>query len=124
MSNRKSLQKERVMKKLSCFIAVLLCVAPVCEIAASRWYMTQADARPDRQRKVGDFKMVGRGKSKTVDLSNNVFYKPQTHRDKKKTKQWKLGDVIRVLRTKTKKEFVLINLRTGDTIGTRVTTLD
>ncbi|MBS0633871.1 MAG: hypothetical protein JSR37_00225 [Verrucomicrobia bacterium] len=67
-------------------------------------------------RKTGQFAMQGRGGKKSILLTNNIFYKPSHDHDADHTADWQIGDVIRVLKTKDKKKFILVNQRTGETM--------
>lgn len=67
-------------------------------------------------RKTGQFSMQGRGAKKSILLTNNIFYKPSHDHDAKHTEDWQIGDQIRVLKTKKKKTFILVNQRTGETM--------
>lgn len=69
-----------------------------------------------RGRKTGQFSMQGRGAKKSILLSNNIFYKPSHDHDADHTNDWQIGDQIRVLKTKKKKTYILVNQRTGETM--------
>lgn len=118
------------MKKMGAALFAFIAFLPLIDLNAhsscssSSFFNTEPNGRPDRDRKVGDFRMIGRARGKSVALSNNIFYEPTNKAGRKKTKHWKIGDVIRLLRTKHECRFVLINLRNGNTVRTNVLNLD
>lgn len=109
------------MKSILMVIAALLCFAPAIDLSASSssssssWFNSAPNERPDRDRGVGTFKMIGR-KGKSVVLSNNIIYEPTNKHAGKKTKKWLVNDTVRVLRSKKKNKYALVNMRSGDTI--------
>jgi hypothetical protein len=107
------------MRLVYAFLLLALCFCQICELSASSgtsWFNTSPGGRPDRNRKIGDFKMIGRSRKHSVDLSNNILYQPTNKGGRKKTKKWQLRDTVRLLRTETHGVYILINLRTGDTV--------
>ncbi len=71
-------------------------------------------------KKHGDFVMLGRGAKKSIILSNNIFYEPAHDHDAKITEDWQPQHSIRVLKTKDKKRFILLNLSTGKSMKAKI----
>jgi hypothetical protein len=69
---------------------------------------------------VGDFLILAFAKHDSFVLTNNVTYEPAKDHYAKQSKDWELRDPIRVLSTGDSKKFILINMRLGETIKTKV----
>lgn len=69
-----------------------------------------------RGRKTGLFTMQGRGGKKSILLSNNIFYRPSHDHDADNTNDWTVGQAIKVLKTKEKGTYILVNQVTGETM--------
>lgn len=71
-------------------------------------------------KKHGEFVMLGLGAKSSVYLSNNYYYQPTREKEAKLIRNWEINDPIRVLKTKEDGRYVLANLRTGESIKTRI----
>lgn len=75
-------------------------------------------------KKDGDFLMIGTGAKNSILLGNNYFYEPAHKHDEEKTQDWQINDPIRVLQTKDKNRFILVNRRTGESMKASILNWD
>lgn len=114
------------MKTVIMFFGAFLAFAPFVNIQADLTgpgLTTSHSVSVTRHgKKHGDFTMLGIGAKNSVYLSNNYYYAPTREKDVKLIAHWRLNDDIRVLKTKEDKRYVLANLRTGESVKTRIYT--
>lgn len=114
------------MKTVFMFFGAILAFAPTTSVQAD---LTGPGLPSDSSvsvtrhgKKHGDFTMLGIGAKNSVYLSNNYYYAPTREKDVKLIAHWRLNDEIRVLKTKEDRRYVLANLRTGESVKTRIYT--
>lgn len=112
------------MKTVFMFFGAILAFAPAHCVHAD---LTGPGLTTDKSvsvtrhgKKHGDFTMLGIGAKNSVYLSNNYYYAPTREKDVKLIAHWRLNDEIRVLKTKDDGRYVLANLRTGESVKTRI----
>ena len=112
------------MKAVAIFLGASICLGTICELPAKD---IRTPGNPNEHRSItskgkkhGEFLMIGRGAKKSILLSNNIFYRPAHDHDAKHTLDWQIRDPIRVLKTKKKKNFILLNQRTGETMKGKI----
>ncbi len=115
------------MKLHSLLLLGLVCIGSSDLLAKSSTESIRTPGlRPDLDRlksessrkvpKIGLFTMQGRGGKNSILLSNNIFYKPSHDHDADHTNDWTVGQAIRVLKTKEKGTYILVNQVTGETM--------
>jgi len=75
-------------------------------------------------RLVGEFRIIGRGQWKSFLVSNNKVYHPTKHKYKHISKNWMVGDRLRIYAIRSScKTFYILNHRTGKTIKAKILTI-
>src|SRR5262245_34550415 len=118
------------MYQLSILLGTLVCLSQTQYLAAGLKGLPpgpggahHSSSSATHKDKIGDFTLVGFAKDSSVVLSNNVIYEPSHKSGEKAVKDWQLGDTIRVLQGEKDDKFILVNLRTGQTIKAKITDL-
>ncbi len=118
----KGKKKENFMNIFVVFFGVMASLAGFSSLSA-----LYVDSTPSTSisvdkhgKKHGDFVMLGLGAKSSVYLSNNYYYQPTREKEAKLIRNWKINDPIRVLKTKQDRRYVLANMRTGESIKTRI----
>lgn len=108
------------MNALLMFVTVFLALGSYSHMSAYPASNTSSSVSIKHGKKHGDFKMLGLGAKSSVLLSNNYFYVVTREKEAKLIRNWKLDDPIRVLKSKHDRRYTLTNLRTGESIKTKI----
>lgn len=106
------------MNVLYVFLTAAVCLTPFIDVNASS--SSSLSGFSSQGEVVGNYTLLGFGADSSVLLSNNVFYKPTRDKEIKYIRNWELNDDIRVLRTKEHGRYILANLRTGESVKTKI----
>lgn len=85
-------------------------------VSGSSHFQTSYSADPE----VGDYTMIGLGPKNSIGLSNNRYFKLTNKKDAHLIRHWRLNDPVKVMIAKTHKRYVLLNMRTGESVKTKL----
>ena len=112
------------MKLLSMFLGACVCLSPLVDIKAHAEITPPipggSSSGSSITRLIGNFTLLGAGAKNSVVLSNNIFYRPTREKEVKLLRNWEIDDTIRLLATGDDDRFILVNLRTGESIKTKI----
>jgi hypothetical protein len=109
-----------MMKALLVLLTAFLAIGSYSNLSAYPASNSSKSASVKHGKKHGDFTMLGLGAKSSVLLSNNYFYVVTREKEAKLIRNWKLDDPIRVLKSKHDRRYTLTNLRTGESIKTKI----
>ncbi len=113
------------MKLLSIFLGAFLCLSPLVDVKAQAQItppiLGGSSSESSITRFIGDFTLLGAGAKNSVLLSNNIFYRPTREKEVKLLRNWEIDDTIRLLSADDDR-YVLVNLRTGESIKAKIYT--
>ncbi|MBS0633870.1 MAG: hypothetical protein JSR37_00220 [Verrucomicrobia bacterium] len=115
------------MKALYMLLGALLCSTGMFALDLSRYDMdagvsgsSHFDTSYSADPEVGDYTMIGLGPKNSIGLSNNRYFMLTNKKDAHLLRHWRLDDTIRVMIAKSHKRYVLLNMRTGESVKTKL----